>query len=263
MMEPRSLCDLRLERQRDMGKQMKILIVEDEMLLAADLSMHMENLGYEVKEMLPSGQEALDYLEDNEIDLMLVDIRLEGGLDGVAMVQQMQKTMQIPVIYLTSNTDDLTFNRAKETDPHAFLSKPFNKLDLQRAIELTIERINKGGEVSEASEGPLVPYVLTDSLFVKSKDSMVKVVIQDLLYIEAERSYCRIYAKGKEFLLSMPLKEMEDKLPPPHFLRVHRSFIVNLAHIEEVASAHVLVAGKTVPLTKDRRVELMKRLQTL
>jgi DNA-binding LytR/AlgR family response regulator len=184
-------------------------------------------------------------------------------MDGVAMVQHMQKSKNTPVIYLTSNTDDQTFNRAKETDPHAFLSKPFNKLDLQRAIELTIERINKQGSQTELKSDSSDTYVLTDSLFVKHKDSMVKVVINDVLYIEAERSYCRIYTKEREFLLTMPLKEMEQKLPPPYFLRVHRSFIVNLAHIDEVSNNNIIVAGKVVPLTKDRRSELMKRLQTL
>jgi len=246
-----------------MGNNIKLLIVEDEMLLAADLAMHLRELGYEVVDMFGSAKEALVYLASNAVDMLLVDIRLEGDMDGVQMVRRLQETKQIPVIYLTSNTDDLTFDRAKETSPHAFLSKPFNKVELQRAIELAVTRINKIDNGPDTSLGKFVPYVLTDSLFVKLRDSMVKVLLIDILYIEAERSYCRIHAKGKEYLLAMPLKEVELKLPAPNFLRIYRSFIVNLSRIDEVASGHVMVAGKLLPISKDRKPELMKRLQTL
>jgi DNA-binding LytR/AlgR family response regulator len=92
---------------------------------------------------------------------------------------------------------------------------------------------------------------------------MVKIVIKDIYYIEAERNYCRIHSKDKEYLLVMTLKDINDKLPQGHFVRVHRSFIVNVAHVDEVALSHVAVAKKAIPLSKSFRGDLLKVLQTI
>jgi len=91
----------------------------------------------------------------------------------------------------------------------------------------------------------------------------VKVDIKDILYIEAERNYCRIYSKGKEYLLVITLKDIDEKLPNQHFIRVHRSFIVNLSQIDEVATSHIVIAKKAIPLSKALKEELLKRLQTI
>ncbi|NRA91717.1 MAG: LytTR family transcriptional regulator, partial [Psychroserpens sp.] len=80
---------------------------------------------------------------------------------------------------------------------------------------------------------------------------------------EAERNYCRIYSKDKEYLLVMTLKDMDEKLPKKHFLRIHRSFIVNLSQIEEIASSHIAIGKKAIPVSKSLKEELLKRLQTI
>uniref|UniRef100_UPI0040478FBF response regulator n=1 Tax=Mariniflexile sp. TaxID=1979402 RepID=UPI0040478FBF len=73
-------------------------------------------------------------------DILLLDINLKGKIDGIETAQIMQKTYNIPIIYLTANADEAHFNRAKSTNPYAFISKPFKKLDLERAIEITKHR---------------------------------------------------------------------------------------------------------------------------
>ncbi|HEX8563277.1 MAG TPA: LytTR family DNA-binding domain-containing protein [Flavobacterium sp.] len=92
---------------------------------------------------------------------------------------------------------------------------------------------------------------------------MVKVNIKDILYMEAEQDYCRIYCKGKGLLLVMTLKELAQKLPPKRFVRIHRSFIVNVKKIDEVALNHVVVAKKSIPVSKNLREELLNRLRTV
>ena len=92
---------------------------------------------------------------------------------------------------------------------------------------------------------------------------MVKVAISSIFYIEAERNYCRIHCKDKEHLLVMTLKDLDEKLPTKHFIRIHRSFIVNLSQIDEVAQTHVVIARKAIPVSKPLKDELLKRLQTI
>jgi CheY-like chemotaxis protein len=124
-----------------MHSLVKILVVEDEMIIAAKISMQLTNLGYEVTGILPRGEQAVLHVEENTPDIVLLDINLKGRLDGIETALQIQRQRDIPIIYLTANGDEATFNRAKSTRPYAFISKPFKQLDLQRAIELTISHM--------------------------------------------------------------------------------------------------------------------------
>lgn len=247
-----------------MSQPIKILIVEDEMIIAANISLQLSSLGYEVTGITPRGEEALISIKQDQPDIVLMDISLKGDMDGIETVQTMQKDFDIPVIYLTANADDSNFNRAKATHPYAFISKPFKKLDLQRAIELTVTRLQSEAHPEKILEtDSTTPFILSDCIFVRHHDKMVKVDIKDILYIEAERNYCRIYSKGKEYLLVMTLKDMDEKLPDRHFIRVHRSFIINISQIDEVASSHIVIAKKAIPVSKTLKEELLNRLQTI
>lgn len=239
----------------------KILIVEDEMIIGANISLQLSKLGYEVNGIIPRGEEALIHIEQNQPDIVLMDIQLKGEMDGIETVQQMQTKHNIPVIYLTANTDDEHFNRAKDTNPHAFISKPFKKLDLQHAIELTIDRMmnsQNGSQETVCSS----PFVLKDSIFIRRNDTMIKILIDNIYYFEADRNYCKIYSKNRECLLVMTLKEISNRLPKEHFLRIHRSYIINLSHVDEVAGSHVVIERKAIPMSKSLRGELLERLQT-
>lgn len=246
------------------SNSIKILIVEDEMLIAAKISTLLTELGYEVTGILARAEDALAHVAENAPDIALLDIHLKGKMDGIELAQALQKERELPIIFLTANADDATFNRAKMTKPYAFISKPFKKLDLQRAIELTISRMaDNQAVVIEETHSDEAPFILSDRIFVRHKDSMVKIFLEDIFYIEADRNYCRIFTRNKEYLLAITLKIMEEKLPTQHFIRVHRSFIVNLAQIDEVAESHVIIARKAIPLSKSLREELLKRIQTI
>jgi CheY-like chemotaxis protein len=98
-----------------MDTPIKILVVEDEMIIAAKISMHLTNLGYEVTGILPRGEEALVNVEENRPDIVIMDICLKGGIDGIDTAIRMQKYAVIPVIFLTANADETTFNIGKIT----------------------------------------------------------------------------------------------------------------------------------------------------
>lgn len=252
-----------------MDTLIKILVVEDEMIIGAKISMHLTSLGYEVTGILPRGEEALIHVEENRPDIVLLDINLKGRLDGIETALQMQKLADIPIIYLTANSDEATFNRAKISRPYAFISKPYKQLDLQRAIELTISRMaeNETGPPAEDStennSNDERPFILSDRIFVRHREKMIKIIVADILYIEADRNYCRIITKTKEYLLCITLKTIEEKLPGRIFLRTHRSYIINLAHIDEVADGHVIIAQKAIPLSSGLKEQLLQRIQTL
>lgn len=247
-----------------MNKNNTILIVEDEMIIAANISLQLTHLGYEVTGIIPRAEEVLPHIRLHVPDILLLDINLKGDIDGIQLVHLIQKEFKIPIIYLTANSDETNFNRAKETNPYAFISKPFKKLDLQRAIELTIIRIQNENETEKSIPiDNYVPFVLSDCIFVRSHNKMVKVCINDILFIEAERNYCKIHCKDKEHLLVTTLKDLEEKLTSNNLLRIHRSFIVNLSHIDEIAMSHVVIAKKAIPLSAELKKQLLQRIQKI
>lgn len=232
------------------------------MIIGANISLQLSKLGYEVTGIVSRGEEAISHVEQNRPDVVLMDIQLKGDLDGIDTVTKMQRSTQVPVIYLTANADEENFDRAKATNPYAFISKPFKKLDLQHAIELTMDRIDRNKEGKIEEESCISPFVQSDCIYVRRNERMIKILIKDIFYFEADRNYCKIFAKNKECLLVMTLKEIDDKLPEKHFLRIHRSFIINLSHVDEVAGTHVVIGKKAIPLSKTLRKELLNRLQT-
>ena len=185
-------------------------------------------------------------------------------MDGIETAKQIQLKINVPIIYLTANADEATFNRAKSTKPYAFISKPFKQLDLQRAVELTISRMaeNDTGKREETNNDEQ-PFILNDRIFVRHKEKMVKIMLADILYIEADRNYSRIFTGSKEYLLSITLKMIEEKLPAKYFHRVHRSYIINLLHVEEVAENHVMITQHKIALGAGMREQLMQQMQTL
>ena len=243
----------------------KILIVEDEMIIGAKISMQLTNLGFEVTGILPRGEDAIVHVQETKPDIVLLDIHLKGEINGIETATQLQRLGNIPVIYLTANSDEATFNQAKATRPYAFISKPYKQLDLQRAIELTISRMAEDANgliVTEAGEDDST-FVLNDRIFVRHKEKMVKIMLADLIYLEADRNYSQLFTKEKVYVLAVTLKAIEEKLPTKFFLRIHRSYIVNITHIDEVTEGNVKIAEHTIPMGAGMREILLKGLRTL
>ncbi len=118
----------------------KILIVEDEHIVAKDIASILEGFGYTVTAMVGTGKLALASVKENPPDLVLMDIRLRGDMDGIATAHSIQMLRDIPIIYLTAHADEATIQRAKITGPLAYLLKPFNEQDLRIAIDIGIYR---------------------------------------------------------------------------------------------------------------------------
>ncbi len=116
----------------------KILVVEDEAIEALDIQRRLSSLGYVVSEIAFSGQEALEKSERIRPDLVLMDIMLHGGIDGIAAAEEIRSRLDIPVIYLTAYSDDDTLQRAKISEPYGYIVKPFNERELYVTIDIAL-----------------------------------------------------------------------------------------------------------------------------
>lgn len=118
----------------------RILIVEDDAIVARDLNASLTKMGYFVTGVAAAGEEALEMAGENRPDLVLMDIMFDGDIDGIETAQRMRDRYDVPVIYLTAFGDQATFARAKQTLPLAFVLKPFDPKELYLTIETSLER---------------------------------------------------------------------------------------------------------------------------
>lgn len=234
----------------------KIYIIEDEPLIAETIKTALEKVGYAIVGMTDNGKEALFDIDQLQPDLILVDITLEGKMDGIEMVEHLKKKSDVPFIFLTSHSDDNTLERVKQTDPAGFIVKPFNEKTLKSNIEIALYK-NKVQKQSVSSNEEI------NSFFVKNKGELIKIELDDILYLEAFDNYCNLYTSSQKHLISHTLKSVEEKLPQHKFIRVHRSYVINVSKIKSLQDGYIFIEKNKVPMSASNKEELMKRINLL
>jgi DNA-binding LytR/AlgR family response regulator len=242
-----------------------ILAVEDDPLYAEGLELLLTELGYTHFSIVDNAIEALKIFKQQPPDLLLVDIELNGPLNGIELVEIVSAIRPTPVIYVTAFSDATTFNKAKQTRPSAYLLKPYQAKNLELAMELALFQ-NSGKETSEERENGAYKVDATyNAFFVKYNNRLIKIPISDLLFIEVDEKYCYVYTRDRRYAVNIRLKNLLDQLPAQSFIQTHRSFAVRLDAIEEVnlEDSIVKIAGKEIPVGKTYRESLFSRLKTL
>ncbi|MFC1829343.1 HD domain-containing phosphohydrolase [Thermodesulfobacteriota bacterium] len=143
----------------------RILVVEDDKITAKLISKSLQELGYSVSSVVPSGEEAIQKVEEDAPDLVLMDIVLEGDMDGIAAAKEIRFRFQIPVIYLTGYAEDEFLDRVKITEPYGYILKPFNTRELHTNIEIALYKHNSEQQLKAA-------YTRLKKTFRKTIDAM-------------------------------------------------------------------------------------------
>ncbi|MCG8320414.1 MAG: response regulator [Cytophagales bacterium] len=226
-------------------KKVKILIVEDEVLVGEDIKIQLEELDYEVCQIASRADEALRVIKIHQPDLVLMDINLDGPIDGIEAAKKIKSLYDLPIIYLTDLKDDETFERAKATGPSIYLNKPFNEYELSRHIDLAIH--NHSGNITLSGE---VAMVMEDYFWIKEDQSYKKIAIQDILWIEADGSYCEIRTISDKHKLSKNMREVNDLLNDLVFIRIHKSYTINIKRVDEIKGSSVVINDQSIPIGK-------------
>jgi len=130
----------------------KIVVVEDERIVALEIAQRLKSLGYEVPGLASSGEEAIPKIDEIRPDLVLMDIKLKGDMDGIDTAEQVRSRFGIPVVYLTAQADEDTLQRAKITEPYGYLLKPFEERELHTNIEMALYRSKMEKELKEQQQ---------------------------------------------------------------------------------------------------------------
>ena len=246
--------------------QINILIIEDESIVALDLSTGLELDGYRVAGIAESGEEAIRLYDTHQVDIVLADIHLTGSRDGIDTVTELMKIRQVPVIYLTAFTDAATVARVKQTYPAAFLTKPYHIDNVRIAIELALhgfavfkEQQGQGRVIpKEGGPGKETILQMDDCIFIKYNYQFVKIRLTDILYVASEGNHIHLFAGEKKFVLRLSLNQLFEKLLFKQLVRIHRSYAVNMDAIQSFTDQDVMVGKTELPIGRNYKDEFMQ-----
>jgi PAS domain S-box-containing protein len=141
----------------------RILIIEDEILIARELEVRLKGFGYAVVRIALSGEEGVQGASELQPDIVLMDIVLKGALDGIAAANEIRTRFDIPVVYVTAYADESTLRRAKVTEPYGYILKPFSESEVHAAVEMALYKHQRERNLREAKEAGLLLAAIVES----------------------------------------------------------------------------------------------------
>jgi len=242
-----------------------ILIIEDTPAESDALVKVLLDNNYSIAGIARTFSEALTLFYKSIVDIVIIDVFLNGNPDGINFAETINVTPSIskPFVFLTSSNDRQIFERAKLTRPFSFLLKPFNELEILYAIEMAVEKFYDQADTFLSEDQDTI--ISHDSLFIKKKNSLKKVTIDDIIYIEVEERYCNIITAHEKFVIMISLTKISALLAKNKFVKTHRNYIINTEKIEEIIlndNLVILKGNHKVTLSEKHR-DFIKKLIVL
>lgn len=207
-------------------KNFKVLIVEDEQLIAHSIKMMIEEICICVG-IVSSYQSAKEFIQTNPVDLVVIDIRLYGEKTGIDLGNYINANHKIPMIFLTGSMENKTLNKIIQLSPAAYFAKPIQKINLQMAIELVAQKNNK------------------NIYFLSAGKRVYRIDSNTLLYAKADHVYTSIFCvQENEIVIRKPLTTLIHELPQDWLIQINRSVAINPIHIKKQVNNIVYLLNK-------------------
>jgi len=238
--------------------KVKILVVEDEVIIADNICDTLEDLGYQALEPVINYTEAIETIEKETPDIAILDIQLSGSKTGIDLAQIINREYNFPYIFLTSNSDSATVSEAKKVSPSAFLVKPFTKEELYSSIEIALFNFTK--KVGQINDKNLI---IKDALFIKDKGVYIKLLFNDITYLKSSHVYVDIVLKdGSVQVVRISLNDIISKLSEK-FIRVHRGYIINLDYLKQFDNTSLKINKEIIPIGKKYKESILEKINIL
>lgn len=231
---------------------LSVMIVEDDAFLADDLAEGLVDLGYDVVGTASGEKEADAILERAIPDVIIMDIEIEGVLDGVDLASKINQKLNIPIIFLTDRTDDRTVNRAQIMTGGVFLPKPVTP----SIVNMNIKNLFQSKSNAEEYHPEYI-------LLKRANGVKTRTNLNDIVFLKAAGAYCAACIKNQpEYTFSQSMNHVLAKMPNDKFIRVHRSYAVNLSHILSIENTDLIMDGAEfpVPIGANYMKELKRRV---
>ena len=231
-------------------KKIKTIAIDDEPLALALVSDYIKKTGFlEMVGVFDNPLDAMDFLNENDADLILVDIQMPD-LTGIDFI----KTFTVPPKFIFTTAFENYALESYKINAIDYLLKPFSYKEFLVAVQKArnLIELENSTEKTEESNG--------DFIFLKSEYKIRKIQLSNILYIEGLKDYIKVYLqKEKHPILSLnTIKSLEQKLPSDRFMRVHRSYIVNLKKIETIERSRIIFGDKYIPVSEQYKADFQE-----
>jgi DNA-binding LytR/AlgR family response regulator len=237
----------------------KILIVEDDMVVRANLEVILSEMGHEIVGFTDNAVDALVLFTVKSPHVVICDISINGTTNGIELAKKMHEIRKAPVLFLTAYSNEEFFNEAKLATPLAFISKPIEKVSFKRSVALAIEH-SKSISGFTTDKAPV-----EECLYTRVGNRLKKLYIKDIEFVEVDGKYSALSIGQRMINCKISLKDLIDKLPREKFIQVNRNFVINMDMIEDIdmANFNVKMPSKDVPISRTFKDQLMDRIKLI
>ncbi|MDP2542112.1 LytR/AlgR family response regulator transcription factor [Tenacibaculum discolor] len=236
---------------------MNCIVIDDELMSR----MILKKVCEQVNELKLVGEfsnaiQAIKFLNSNEVDAIFLDIHMPD-FTGFDLIQTLKKP---PKIVLTTSDRNFAVEAFEYDFVVDYIVKPIELSRFKKSVEKIIAAKAKENNVKPVAHTPSTD---TDTLYVNIDRRLVKIEIPSIYVVEAKGDYIKVKTEEKNYIVHSPLKKIEEKLPTASFLKVHRSYIININKIIDIEDNSVLIKQDIVPVSRSNRNELKRRLNLL
>jgi len=226
-----------------------VTIVEDELLIAESIRIHLMERGHQVVNICISYEEAIQSLAASTPDIFLLDIRLYGERSGIDIAAYLAENTEIPYVFLTSQFDEVILKQAISTTPYGYLTKPYRKETLWTTVEAAYQIANKNKKSQS-------------KIFVFDGKNNHRILPENIIYIKSDHVYVELVLNNSPNIIARnTLTDLYSELDVSLFLMPHRSFIVNKNYINSWDKSNLFLTGIAIPISRSRRKEIIESLE--
>lgn len=224
-----------------MTSNFKILIVDDEVLIAEFLKDELNALGYNNIVMAHNKAQCIKQIENFCPELILLDIRMRSEREGIEIAEEINQNYQIPFIFITAHSDKEILQQALKTAPAGYITKPIKQIDVYAAVRVVESKQEKN---------------LEKFIIIKDGYSEIKVMLDTILYVQSDDNYIHLFTTTKKYTLRNTLEWFKENTPPEMFHQTHRSYIVNFSKITKSTSKAVFIDDAEIPVSRGNQPKL-------
>lgn len=246
--------------------KLNIVVVEDEAIIADHIMQSLRTIGCQPWGPAVTYEEAVGYIDRGPVDLVLIDINLNGKQDGLRLGDFLKAGGRTPHIFLTANTDAATVEKAKGTTPMGFIVKPFQREELYSNIQIALSNwdlIQKSISRTQEENNPENDNWKNHSMVLPVKGRKRRIFINEIVCINSAHVYVELLMRnGDTVLVRSSMQQVLSNLPSKRFVRIHRSHIVNLSYVDEFDGHSIRIGGNQLPVSRGKRTQLSEHFSS-